>query len=266
MNMIVCVKQIQDPEIPPAKFKIDPAANKVIPPEGVPPVINPFDEQAVEAALRIKDAQGGKITVITAGRESARDVLRHALAMGADEAVILEDETLEGSDSPTIAFALSKAIEKIGQYDLILCGRQSADWDEGQTGFFIAENLGIPIVSLARKLEVVDGKVRVERVLLDGYEIVETPVPAVVTISNELGQPRLPTGFGIITAARKKIEAWTAQDIGIEPWQVGTMANRTKLINLFIPVRHIKCEIIEGEDTSEAATNLALKLREAKLI
>ena len=266
MNMIVCIKQIQDPEIPPAKFKIDPERNQVVPPEGVPPVINPFDEQAIEAALRIKDVHGGKITAITLGRSPARGILRHALAMGADEAIILEDETFEGSDSFAIALVLSKAIEKIGQYDLILCGRQAADWDEGQTGFFIAENLKIPAISLARKVEVTDGKVRVERVLLDGYEIVEAPLPALVTISNELGLPRLPTGFGIITAARKKIEAWTARDIGVDTAQVGFGASHLKLTKLFIPVRQAKCEFIEGEDVAEAATKLASKLREAKLI
>lgn len=266
MNIVVCVKQIQDPEIPPAKFKIDPESNKVIPPEGVPPVINPFDEQAVEAALRIKETHGGKITAVTLGRGTAKDILRHALAMGADEAIILEDEAFEGSDSYAVALALSKAIKKIGQYDLVLCGRQAADWDEGQAGFFIAENLGVPIVSLARKVEVVDRRVRVERVLLDGYEVVEASLPVLVTISNELGQPRLPTGFGIITAARKKIEAWTAQDIGVDISQVGTSAARTRLTKLFIPVRQVKCEFIEGEDVAEAATNLALKLREAKLI
>lgn len=266
MNIIVCIKQIPDPEVPPTKFKIDPQSNQVIPPEGVPPVINPFDEQAIEAALRIKDAHGGKITAITLGPSPARDILRHALAMGADEAIILEDEIFEGSDSFGIALALSKAIEKIGQYDLILCGRQAADWDEGQTGFFVAENLKIPVISLARKVEVTDGKVRVERVLLDGYELIEAPLPALVTISNELGQPRLPTGFGIITATRKKIETWTAQDIGINTTQVGSAASRLKLTKLFIPVRQIKCEFIEGEDAAEAAIRLALKLRETKLI
>lgn len=266
MNIIVCIKQIQDPEIPPTKFKIDAEAKKVIPPEGVPPVISPFDEQAVEAALRIKDALGGKITVITLGKGTARDILRHALSMGADEAFILEDEAFEGSDSFSIGFVLSKAIEKIGQYDLILCGRQAADWDEGQTGFFIAEIFKIPIISLARKVEIVDGKVRVERVLLDGYEVVETPLPAIVTISNELGQPRLPTGFGIITAARKKIGAWTAQDIGVDVSRDGPSVTRIKLVKLFVPTRHVECEIMKGEDASEAAVNLAVKLREAKII
>ncbi len=266
MNMIVCIKQIQDPEIPPAKFKIDPEKNQVIPPEGIPPVINPFDEQAIEAALRIKDIHGGKIIAITLGRSQAKDILRHALAMGADEAILLEDETFEGSDSSGIALILSQAIKKIGQYDLILCGRQAADWDEGQTGFFIAENLKIPIISLARKVEVINKKIRVERVLLDGYEVVEAALPALVTISNELGLPRLPTGFGIITAARKKIETWTAQDIGVNTTMVGAAASHLKLTKLFIPVRQVKCEFIEGKDVAEAATNLALKLREAKLI
>ena len=266
MNIIVCIKQIQDPEIPPAKFKIDPATNKVIPPEGIPPVINPFDEQCVEAALRIKGTKGGKITALTIGKEPAKDALRHALAMGADEAIILEDDAFEGSDSPGIAYILSKAIQKIGQYDLILCGRQAADWDEGQTGFFIAENLKIPIVTLARKIEAIDSKIRVERVRLDGYDVVEAALPALVTVSNELGQPRLPSGLGIITAARKKIETWKATDIGVEPSQVGASAARTKVTKLFIPVKQVKCEIVEGEDAAEAAVKLALKMREAKLI
>ena len=267
MNMIVCVKQIQDPEIPPAKFKVDPDACKVIPPEGIPPVINPFDEQAVEAALRIKDAKGeGKITAINVGRGKSRDILKHALSMGADEAIIIDDEVLEDSDSFSKAYIIAKAIEKIGPYDLIFCGRQAADWDEAQVGIILAETLGIPVVTLARKVEAIDGVVRVERMTLDGYDVVEAPLPALVTISNELGQPRLPTGKGIIMAARKKITEWTAKDVDVDPAQVGPAAARTKIIKLFVPVRAGKCEIMTGEDGAEAATNLALKLREVKLI
>src|SRR4030067_3023332 len=151
LNMIVCCKQILDPEAPPACFKIDPSTNKVIPPPGVPPVVSPFDEQAVEAALRIKDQQGGKITVISLGTNLLRDVIKKPLSMGADELVLLEDQAFADGDSWSTAYALAMAIKKIGQYDLIFCGRQAADWDTGQVGSGIAEFLNLPIVSLAKK-------------------------------------------------------------------------------------------------------------------
>ncbi len=266
MNMIVCVKQVPDPEIPPSKFRIDPQANKVVPPEGIPPVISPFDEQAVEAGLRIKDQQGGKITALTVGSGSAVDVVRHALSMGADEGVIISDAALEGSDSFATAYVLTKAIQKIGEYDLILCGRQAADWDIGAVGSLIAENLGIPVITLAQKVEVVNGALKVERVVTGGHEVVEVSPPAVITVSNELGQPRLPSGWGIIAAARKQIPTWTASDLQIEASQVGASSARSDLRKLFIPVRERKCEIISGDSTAEAAANLASRLRQDGVI
>lgn len=265
MNIIVCVKQIQDPEIPPAKFRVDGAANRVVPPDGVAPVINPFDEQSIEAALRIKEKTGGKISVLTVGKGSARDVLKHALSMGADEAFMLDDDAFDGSDSQSLALILAKAIQKIGAFDLIFCGRQGADWDEAQTGSALAEILGIPPITIARSAQVVDGKIRVERVQLDGYEVVEAALPALVTVSNEIGQPRLPTGFGIIQAARKKVTQWKASDIGLSAAEVGQGAARTRLIKLFVPVRENKCEFVTGETPVEAAALLAVKLREAKI-
>ena len=269
MNIIVCVKQIVDPEMPPVKFKVDEVNLRVVPPEGIPPVTSPFDEQAAEAALRIKDKEDTKITVISLGSGSAIDVVRHVLAMGADEGIVLNDAIFEGSDSLSTAYILTKAIEKVGEtapYDLILCGRQAADWDSGQVGSIIAENLGIPVVTLARNIEVVDGRLRVERVILDGYETFEMPLPSLITISNELGQPRLPAGMGIIKAARKSIPTWTAQDIGVDASQVGIQAARSKLRKLFIPVRERKCEIIKGGNEAEAAISLALRLRESRII
>ena len=134
MNMIVCCKQVIDPEAPPASFKVDAASNTVIPPPGVPPVISPFDENAVEAALKIKDAQGGKITAISLGANLTRDVVKKPLSMGADELVLLEDEAFVNGDSWSTAYALAMAIKKIGEYDIIFCGRQAADWDSGQVG------------------------------------------------------------------------------------------------------------------------------------
>ena len=261
MNIIVCVKQVPDPEIPLAKFRIDPGAKRVIPPEGIPPVISPFDKQAVEAALRIEEQHEGKITVITIGDASATDVVRHALSMGADEGIIVSDEAFEGSDSFSTAYILTKAIEKIGEYDLILCGRQAADWDVGAVGSLIAENLGVPIITFARKIEALGGTLRVERVLLEGYEVIELAPPAVITISNELGQPRLPSGWGIIAAARKQIPTWSAGDLDVEASLTGAAGARSELLKLFIPVRERACQIIGGENVAEAAVNLALKLK-----
>ena len=266
MNMIVCVKQVIDPEAPPASFKIDPSSNTVVLPSGVSPVISPFDENAVEAALRIKDTQGGKITVISLGINLLRDVVKKPLSMGADELILLEDEAFAGGDSWSTAYALAMAIKKIGDYDLIFCGRQAADWDAGQVGSGIAEILGLPSVTLAKKIDVTDGKARVERVTTDGYEVIEVSLPALITVSNELGEPRYPTIRGIMAAKKKEPIIWKPADIGCEPSQVGAAGRRSRLLKLFQPVRESKCEIVEGGSPEEAAVSLALKLREAKIL
>ena len=263
MNVIVCVKQVLDPEAPPSSFKLDPSANKVVPPPGVPPVISTFDEYAVEAALRIKEAKGGKVTTLSLGNNLQRDVVKKPLSMGADELVLLEDEAFEESDSWATAYALSMAIKKIGEYDLILCGRQTADWDSGQVGSGIAEILGLPSVTIARKIEVTDGKARVERVASDGYEVVEVSLPAVITLSNEHEEPRYPSIKGIMAAKKVQPVVWKPADIGVEPSQVGAAGRRAKLLKLYQPVREAKCEVIEGETPEEKAANLAARLREA---
>ncbi len=266
MNIIVCCKMVIDPEAPPASFKVDTSANKVVPPQGVPPVISPFDEQAVEAALRVKDAQGGKITAITLGINLLRDVVKKPLSMGCDELVLLEDEAFTEGDSWSTAYALAMAIKKIGEYDIIFCGRQAADWDAGQVGSGIADILGLPCVTVAKKVDIIDGKAKVERVIADGYEVIEIPLPALITVSNELGEARYPTIKGIMSAKRKEPVTWKPADLGVDPSQVGAAGRRTKLLKLFQPVREGTCEIMEGETLEEAAVNLALKLREAKVL
>ncbi len=266
MNMIVCCKQVIDPEAPPASFKVDTASNKVVPPAGVPPVISPFDESAVEAALRIKDAKGGKVTVLSLGINLLRDVVKKPLSMGADELVLLEDAAFAESDGYSIAYALAMAIKKIGQYDLIFCGRQAADWDSGQVGSGIAELLGLPSVTLARKIEITDGKARLERVTADGYDVIEVSLPALITVSNEIGTPRYPTMKGIMAAKRKEPVIWKPADIGADPTRLGAAGRRTKLVKLFQPAREGKVEIIGGETPEEMGTKLALKLREIKVL
>jgi electron transfer flavoprotein beta subunit len=266
MNMIVCVKQIVDPEAPSAKFTVDPFGNEMVVAVGVAQVISPYDEQAVEAALRIKDAQGGKITAISLGNNLIRNVVKKPLSMGADELILLEDQAFVGGDSWSTAYALAMAIKKIGAYDLIFCGRQAADWDAGQVGSGIAEILGHPSVTLARKIDITDDGARVERVTAEGYEVIEVSLPALITVSNELGEARLPDIRGINIAARKQPTVWKPADIGVDVSQIGAASRRIKLVKLFQPVREGKCEIVEGETPEESAVNLLLKLREAKIL
>jgi electron transfer flavoprotein beta subunit len=264
--MIVCIKQVIDPEAPPASFKIDSASNKVVPPQGVSPVIDPYAEYGVEAALKIKDAKVGKITALSLGSNQLRDIVKKPLAMGADELVLLEDEAFDGGDSWSTAYALAMAIKKIGEYDIIFCGREASDWNAGQVGSGIAELLGLPSITLVKKIEVSDGKARVERVTDEGYEVIETPLPVLVTVSNEIGEPRYPTIKGIMAAKKKEPTIWKPADIGVEASQIGAAGRRTKLLKLFQPAREGKCEVIEGESPEEAAANLAQKLREAKVL
>lgn len=266
MNIIVCIKQIQDPEIPASKFRLDAEGKKVVPPEGIPPVINPYDEQAVELAVRIKEQHGGQITILTIGDDSTSRVVKHALAMGADEGIILLDQTFEGSDSFSTAYILSQAIQKIKEFDLILCGRQAADWDEGLVGSILAENLDLPLITLAESVDFTEGRWHVKRVILDGYQVFAVPPPAILTVSHELGPPRLPSGWGIITASKKEIPVWDAKSIAADPTQTGAGASRKKLVRLFIPEREGKCEKIEGEKPEEAAGKLAKKMREAGVL
>jgi electron transfer flavoprotein beta subunit len=266
MNMIVCIKQVIDPEAPPASFKIDPSSNKVVPPPGVSPVIDQYAEYALEAALKIKDALGGKITAISLGTNQLRDIVKKPLAMGADELILLEDEAFDEGDSWSTAYALAMAIKNIGDYDIILCGREASDWNAGQVGSGIAEILGLPSVTLAKKIDISDGKAKVERATDEGYEVIEVSLPCLITASNEIGEPRYPTIKGIMAAKKKEPAVWKPADIGVEVSKTGAAGRHTKLLKLFQPVREGKCEIIEGENPEEAAVNLAVKLREAKVL
>ena len=257
MKIIVCIKTIPDPEIPPAKFKLDEESKTVIPPEGIPPVMNPYDLQAVELALRLKDQYGAEVTVLTIDKKTSSSALKHALAMGADGGIVLFDETFEGLDSFSTAYILSQAVKKISNFELILCGRQAADWDEGLVGTILAEYLNLPLVTLGYDLDLLDGEWRVKRSLLDGYQLFAVSSPAVVTVGNAVGLPRLPSGWGIIGASQKSLPVWNAQDIGADLNRTGARAARRTLTKLFIPKQERSCEIIQGETITEASANLA---------
>lgn len=260
MNIVVCVKEIPDPEIPASAFRLDPESKRAILPGGRKLVISDYDERAVEAALKIKDSLDSKITVLSLGRESAQDIIRHCLAMGCDEGILLSDPLFDDSDSFATAFVLAEAIKRKGEFDLILCGRQEGEWDAGQVGSGIAELLGIPSVTTVVNIEIRGGRVVMERLLWDGHEIVEVPLPALATVSSEIGEPRYPTFRKVREASKKEIPVWTSQEI--------TPAKpQNRLLSLFIPSHgEGKCEFIEGASSGEKATRLAMTLREAKLI
>ena len=178
---------------------------------------------------------------------------------GVKEVILLIEPALHDSDGCATASVLAEAIKKIGEYDLVFCGRQEADWDAGQVGSGIAELLGIPSVTPIQKIDIKDGKAVVERVVADGYEVVEVSLPVLVTVSNEFGEPRYATLKGIMAAAKKQVTNWGSQD-------VGAVTARSKIVKLFIPVHEAKCEFVEGETPEEAGANLATRLREAKLL
>ena len=267
MHIAVCIKQIPSPEAAFSMFRIDEHAKKVVPVAGVPLVMSPFDEQAVEAALRVREAAGGaKITAVSIGPDSARNALKHALAMGADEAVLLDDPLLEDAGPEATAYALTRLVTSLGEVDLVLTGRQAADSDAGVVGCGIAELLRVPVVTFASHLEVNGPTARVTRVLGDGTETVEVDLPAVVTVSNEIGAARAPSLRETMRAARKPLAVRTAADVKIEADTIASLQALRTRERVFVPVKESRCEFVDGEDETATARALAERLVEARLI
>jgi electron transfer flavoprotein beta subunit len=263
MHIVVTVKQVPDPDIPPSHFKVDEANNRVIPPSGVAPVMNGYDANALEAALRLKDAHGGEVTVLSLGAAEARDTLKRALAMGATQAVLVSDPAFNDLDSLATARVLAAAIKKIGQFDLVLCGRQASDTDAGQVPLGIAELLDLPSVSPVRKVEPSNGGFKVERIVEDGHQIIRVPGPCLLAVSSEIGEPRYPPLRGIMAAGRAQIPVWGPSDLALDPTQ---LTPRRQLRRLYVESREAQVELIEADSPAEAGEKLALKLREAKLL
>jgi electron transfer flavoprotein beta subunit len=257
LTIAVCVKQVVDPEAPLSLFEIAPDGKNLVPPPGTPPVLSAFDENALEAALRLKDTVGAKITVLSLGNKMAKPVLKKTIAAGADELILLEDEAFEALDSAQTARALARAIEKLGGVDLVLCGRQAADTDAGQVGIGVAAILDLPAVTVARKVEVAAGKVRVERVTADGHEVIEAGLPALVTASNEIGELRFPPVKATIAAQKVQPTVWTAADLGLDL----AGAARTNLEKYYVPDRNVQCEMITGASPGEIADGVAQILK-----
>jgi electron transfer flavoprotein beta subunit len=260
-QIVVCIKQVPDPEGPADAFQVDSEAKKVVP-VGIPPVINPFDENALEAAIRIKDTFGGKVTAMSMGEKLAQPVLRKALAAGADELILLVDQHFKDLDSYSTAYVLSKAIRKNGGYDLIMTGRQAGDWDFGVTGLLIAEMLQIPSVNLAQKVEVREDGIWVEKLTHDGYELVKTPMPALITVSNEVGELRYISIRALQSVREKPVKVYRAEDLDLDIQKLTTR----KIFNLSAFQGQRECRFIEGDSHQQKGENLALKLREDRII
>jgi len=261
MNIVVLVKQV--PEI--ALIKVDEAANKIDLPQG-PGTVNPFDEYAVEEALKIKEQNGGTVTVMTVGTQRAESALRDCFALGVDEACLLSDPVFEGSDPQATAKILSAGLKKLGAYDLILAGKQAIDTDSAQVPAAVAALLDIPQAMFVKKIESIDaGKAVVNRTTEDGYDVVELTLPAVVSVVKEINEPRLPSLKGKMAAKKKAITTWSAADLGIDPATVGTNSG-TRTVKVSPPPPRPQGEMIEGDSPDEIANKLFGKLREKQII
>lgn len=263
MNIIVCLKQVPDTN----EVKIDPVKGTLIR-EGVPSIINPDDRNALEEALKIKDnCKDTVVTVVSMGPPQADVALKEALAMGADEAILLSDRAFAGSDTWATSTAIAGALKKIGNYDIILCGRQAIDGDTAQVGPQIAEHLGIPQITYVEELEILDGKVKAKRALEDGYFVVESEMPVLITAIKELNEPRYPFIKGIYKAYREnKVTVWTANDYEVDKDNLGLDGSPTEVNKSFTPPgKATEAEMLDG-DAKEAARQLVVRLKERKII
>lgn len=261
MNIIVCLKQVPGT----AEVKIDPATNTLIR-QGIKSIINPFDSYALEEGVRLKERYGGKVTALSMGPPQAIEMLRDAISVGADDTVLLSDAAFAGSDTLATSYTLGKTIQKIEKYDLVICGRQTLDGDTGQVGPELAEVLGVPFIAYVSKVEEVAGdKIRVQRMVEDGYETIETTLPAVITVVKEINLPRLPSLRGLTRAKTAQIPIWTAQDINAAKESIGQSGSATWVVKVFYPQRIQQAEMLKGDPETQVKT-LIEKLKEAKII
>ncbi|MCK4274576.1 MAG: electron transfer flavoprotein subunit beta/FixA family protein [Dehalococcoidales bacterium] len=242
MNTVVCLKQVPGT----TEVKIDPQTNTLIR-QGIENIINPFDAYAIEEGVRLKEKDGGRVTVITMGPSQAEAALREAVSLGADEAVLLSDRAFAGADTRATAYTLSRAITKLEKCDLTICGRQTIDGDTGQVGPELAEMLDIPFVAYVSQIEEIrGGYLRLRRMVEEGHEVIETTLPAVITVAKEINVPRLPSLRGIMRSKSAVIPTWGIQELGVDESMVGLSGSSTQVIKVFFPQRVHQAEMLEG--------------------
>jgi len=261
LNIVVCIKQV--PETTDVQFDEETGRLKR---EGVAAIINPFDEYAIEEALRLKEKHGGVVKVITMGPPWAADALRDAIAMGADEGWLATDRVFGGADTWATSLTLAKCIEKMGPYDLIICGLKTTDGDTGQTGPEMAEHLGIPHVCYVSEIkELKSRKVTLRRNLDEGVETLEAKLPLLLSVGKDINQPRLATLRGRLKAKKAEIREITNKDLSLDPKTIGLDGSYTRVVKIFEPTVHEAGEVVEGT-VDELVEAIYKKLQECKVI
>ena len=250
MNIIVCIKQV--PET--TEVKINPETNTLIR-EGVKSIINPFDMYAIEAGVRLKEQVGGKVTAISMGPPQAEGALREAISMGVDEGVLVCDRAFAGSDTWATSYTLAGTIKKLGNFDVIICGKQASDGDTAQVGPGIATHLNIPQVTYVKKIEeVTSGSMRVERLMEEGFEIIRVPVPCLLTVVKELNEPRLPSLKGMMRAKSAKISVFSQKELALDEQLIGLCGSPTQVVKIFTPPPRKGGQILRGAPEEIAKT------------
>lgn len=263
MHAVVCIKQVPDTQ----EIQVDFNAG-VIKREGVTLIMNPFDEFAVEEAVRLKEKHGGTVTAVTVGPAAADEAVRTALAMACDAAVHVRDDAFEGADTWATAVVLAHAIEKVGGFDVVFFGKATFDGDTGQVGPRVAALLGLPMLNFVAKIEDIDfdsKKVTVERLLETGREKVRAPLPAVISVVKEINEPRYPSLMGIRKAKKVAVPVWDAAALGLEIGRVGAAGAFAKMERLYRPPTREGGEVLTGEP-AETAKTLAQRLIDQGLI
>lgn len=260
MDFIVCIKQVPNT----TEVEID-AGTGTLKREGVESIINPFDEFAIEEGLRLKERTGGKTTVITMGPPQAESALREALARGIDRAILVTDRAFAGADTWATAYTLARAVQTIGAYDLIICGKQASDGDTAQVGPGVAEMLDIPHAAYVKKIDDIgNGSVRVERMMEDGHDLIEMPLPALITVVKEINVPRLPSLRGTLAARKAAIEKWDAVRLNAAAGNTGLAGSPTQVIRIFNPPPRRGGETLTGS-VEEMAEGLVDRLKKVQI-
>lgn len=265
MRIVVLIKQVLDPEIPARAFRVD-RQRKVPDLPRAPQTMSIFDGNALELALKLREQQGDTtITAVSLGDKSASEVLRKSLALTADAAVLISDQAFEGLDPVGKAQVLAAAIRKLAPVDLVIAGRQAADWEDGQVGGMVAEVLGWPLLSFVSQLTTVDNSVQARREIDDGHQIFQLVGPTVITATNsEFSVPRIAKVRDVMLATRKPITTWAANDLDIG---AGLAGDKTvELVDLFVPEPPKRAEIVGGDSAAERGRRLAQRMRELNLI
>lgn len=262
MKIVVCIKQVPGT----TEVSIDPETKRLVR-EGVEAVLNPFDLYAVEEAVKLAEEKGGSTLVLSMGPPQAEVSLREALACGADEAILLSDKTFAGSDTWATSYALACAIRKIGDVDLVICGKQAVDGDTAQVGPGIAAHLGWPQATYVSHCEPVSQEaLRVCRMHEDGHDVVEIDLPAVLTVVKDINQPRVPTLLSCLASRKADLEIWTAEDLGADAAVLGLKGSPTRVVKTNPPPPRENETVVISGDAGDCAARLVHELRVRSLV